>query len=110
MATESQERVTTEASGEGSLESNIDTLISELPNAVGQAVARAVANVLDNSVANPVSDVKERLGHIEGSQAHFATKADVAEIKGELKTLKWTGLGIAVLIAAQIVLGLLGIS
>ena len=52
-----------------------------------------------------MATIAERVSRLEGGYGHLATKADVAEVKGELRALRWTtGIGIA---AATLGLGVL---
>ena len=54
------------------------------------------------------SSVEERLAHIEGRLESFATKADIAELRGELSTLKWTiSIGLFAVIAITSILQVL---
>ena len=47
-----------------------------------------------------LTQVEREVSRIEGEFRHLATKADIAEVKGELRLLKWMfGIQIAVLIA-----------
>ncbi len=46
-----------------------------------------------------LTQVEREVSQIEGEFRHLATKADIAEVKGELRLLKWMfGIQIAVLI------------
>ncbi len=54
------------------------------------------------------SSVEERLAHIEERLESFATKADIAELRGELSTLKWTiSIGLFAVIAITSILQVL---
>lgn len=54
------------------------------------------------------TSVEERLAHIEGRLESFATKADIAELRGELSTLKWTiSIGLFAVIAITSILQVL---
>ena len=44
---------------------------------------------------------EERLARIEGGYEHMATKADIAEIKSELRMHRWA---LGVVIASQLIL------
>ena len=39
--------------------------------------------------------IEERVSRLEGEYGHLATKADIAELRGEIQGIKWT-LGVAI--------------
>lgn len=46
-----------------------------------------------------MASTEERLARIEGGYEHLATRADIGEIKGDIKLLKWAiGVQFALLI------------
>ena len=42
-----------------------------------------------------MATTEERVSRLEGEYGHLATKADIAELRGELQGMKWT-LGVAI--------------
>ncbi len=48
-----------------------------------------------------MASTEERLARIEGGYEHMATKADIAEIKSELRMHRWA---LGVVIASQLIL------
>ncbi len=48
-----------------------------------------------------MASTEERLARIEGGYAHIATRADIAEIKSELRLHRWA---LGVVIASQLIL------
>ena len=43
---------------------------------------------------------EERVSRLEGSSQYMATKEDIAELRGEMRTLRWLMSGIGVGLAA----------
>ena len=44
--------------------------------------------------------VEERISRIEGASHYWATKEDIAELRGEMRALRWLMSGIGVALAA----------
>lgn len=52
-----------------------------------------------------MTTIEERVGRIEGEIKHLATKADIEQVKAEVRALKWLiATGIAAIGALQLVL------
>ena len=47
-----------------------------------------------------MATIEERVSRIEGMTPHLATKEDIAELRGEIRGLRWTMTGIGIGIAA----------
>ena len=52
-----------------------------------------------------MATLDERVARIEGGYEHLATKADIAELRSEVWTMKWMlGLGLTAVVAVSAVL------
>lgn len=52
-----------------------------------------------------MASIDERVARIEGGYEHLATKADIAELRSEVRTMKWMlGLGLMAVVAVSAVL------
>ena len=52
-----------------------------------------------------MASIDERVARIEGGYEHLATKADIAELRSEVRTMKWMlGLGLTAVVAVSAVL------
>lgn len=52
-----------------------------------------------------MTSIDERVARIEGGYEHLATKADLAELRSEVRSLKWMlGLGLSAVVAVSAVL------
>ena len=52
-----------------------------------------------------MASIDERVARIEGGYEHLATKADIAELRSEVWTMKWMlGLGLTAVVAVSAVL------
>jgi hypothetical protein len=47
-----------------------------------------------------MTTVEERVSHIEGASQYWATKEDIAELRGEMRALRWLMSGVGVGLAA----------
>ena len=47
-----------------------------------------------------MATTEERVSRIEGIIPHLATKEDIAELRGEMRAMRWTMGGIGVALAA----------
>ena len=52
-----------------------------------------------------MASIDERVARIEGGYEHLATKADIAELRSEVRAMKWMlGLGLTAVVAVSAVL------
>ena len=52
-----------------------------------------------------MASIDERVARIEGGYEHLATKADIAELRSEVRAMKWIlGLGLTAVVAVSAVL------
>ena len=57
-----------------------------------------------------MTSIDERVARIEGGYEHLATKADIAELRSEVRTMKWMlGLGLMAVVAVSAVLQMIAL-